>query len=581
MLNSCRIWAAQVSVICLIVAMGVSAPAAAKSALTDKDGVLQYVPDDTPYVFATGAPLPDKVLDRLEPRFDEMLKAYQVFFREVFRSSIAKNSANVSADEIQRRSAVVDEIMQLFSIEGLRKAGFERNSDLVVYGSGIMPVLRIELGDADKFDAVLARMEAAAGASMKTATLDGVEYRHVGNEKARLIIGVFNGNAVFTIAPVSLDDKQLKVLVGLTPPKKSIARSGKLLDIVKEYNFSEHYVGYVDSLRIASTFLDKPAGLDAALLQSSEYDAATISDVCKDEIRELVGVAPRMVFGYGEVSADAMNGSMIIEMRDDIAMGLSTLSALVPGLGIDPGGLVSFGMSFNVPAMYSFIEARINAMEEDPFECEHFAELQAGAAEGRARLAQPLPPFITGLRGFNIIVDSLGDYDMSSGQPPKEVDASVLLSMDDAHAMFMMGAMMSPDLAAIDLQPNGVPVPLALPWLQGIAGSAYAAMKETVLALSVGTQARTRVSVVLDSDTVEPPPIISATMDAGKYYELIASSAMAESDEEGKENPLPEPVRIALRDAMLKVGEMYDRMTVDIRFTDRGIEMESTVTLRN
>ena len=579
MLKTFRNRAAEIFVVCVLFGLGAVIPAAAKSALTDKNGVLQHVPDETPYIFASGTPLPDELLDELEPRFDEMLKAYQVFFREIFHNTMAENSADMSIEEMQRTAALVDEVMTLFSVAGLRNAGFERDSGLVVYGNGILPVFRIDLSDIGKFDAAIARIESAAGESMETAELDGVTYRYVGDEEARLIIGIFDGDAVFTIAPGMLDEDDLKVLVGLTPPKKNIARSGKLLDIVNEYDFSEHYIGYVDTLQIANMFLDEPSGLNAVLLESAEYDATTLTDVCREEIREVAGIAPRMIIGYGEVSAAAMSGSVVVEMRKDIATGLTTLASLVPGLGIDPGGLLSFGMSFNVPAIIAFVEARLDAMEEDPYECEHFSELQAGVAKGRESLAQPLPPFITGMRGFNVIVDSLGDYDMASGQPPQKVDASVLLSMDDAQATFMMGAMMSPELAAVDLQPDGVPVPLVLTQLQAIAQSAYAAMGETVLAISVGDDAKTRVSAVLESDTVEPPPFISATVDASKYYEFVAQSSMAEPDEEGAENALSEPARAALRDAMLKVGEMYDRMIVDVRFTERGIEMDSKVTL--
>jgi len=581
MLKSFRISSAQVLAVCLCFAIGFAGPAAAKSALTDKKGILQYVPDNTPYILATGEPLPDELLDRMEPRFDEMLKAYQLFFREIIRNSMAKNSGDMSADDMQKTSAVVDEFMTLFSIEGLRNAGFERDSGLVFFGNGMLPVLRLELGDAAKFDGVIERLEAAAGETMKTAEIDGVTYRYVGDEEARLIIGVFSGDAVFTIAPAVLDEDQLKVLLGLTPPKKSIARSGRLLDIVKEYDFSEHYVGFIDNLRIASIFLGESAGLDAVLIESAEYDREAMSDVCKQEIREVIGVAPRMVFGYGEVSSEQLSGSLIVEMRADIAQGLSTLSALVPGLGIDPGGLLSFGMSLNIPAVYTFMEARLDAMEEDPFECEHFDELQAGVAKGRESLAQPLPPFISGMRGFNLIVDSLGDYDMSSGAPPENIDASVVLSMDDAQAVFMMGTMMSPDLAAVDLQPDGVPVPLALPQLQAIAKSAYAAMAQTALAVSLGSEARTRVMTVLNADSSEPAPIMSASMDASTYYELVSQSMMAEQDEEGVENPLPEAARIALRDAVLAMGKMYDRMVLDVRFTARGIEMNSKVSLHD
>jgi len=142
-----------------------------------------------------------------------------------------------------------------------------------------------------------------------------------------------------------------------------------------------------------------------------------------------------------------------------------------------------------------------------------------------------------------------------------------------------MGAMMSPDLAAVELQPDGVAVPLALPQLQAIAKSAYAAMKETALAVSMGSGARTRVTSVLNADSIEPPPIMSASMDAGKYYELIAQSIMAEQDEEGSENPLSVSARIALRDAMITIGEIYDRMAFNVHFTQRGVELETNITM--
>ena len=117
MVKNFRIQAAQALVVCAFFCSAAVIPATARSALTDTEGVLQYVPDDTPYIFASGTPLPDELLDKLEPRFDEMLKAYQVFFREIFRSTLAENSTEMSAEEIQRTSALVDEVMTLFSIE--------------------------------------------------------------------------------------------------------------------------------------------------------------------------------------------------------------------------------------------------------------------------------------------------------------------------------------------------------------------------------------------------------------------------------------------------------------------------------
>jgi len=564
--------------ICLI--FGVACTAVTKGALTDESGILKFIPDDTPYVFVSGNPLPDDLMDFMEPQIDDMLKAYQVVVREMFRSAMAKNSADMSVEDMLQYSAVINELASLLSIEGIRNAGIERDAAMVVFGNGLLPVMRIELGDPAKFEAVIKRLEEAAGERMKTGEVDGSSYRFVGGDGAQLIVGVFAGDAVFALAPGNASDDQIREIVGLSPPKNNIAASGRLLEITKEYGLSEYYVGYIDNLQIASVFLDKPSGMNAVLLESVDYSFEELSDACRKEIRGVVGIAPRIVIGYGEMSVRQMNALMIIELRDDIARGMSTLSALVPGLGVDAGGLLSFGMSLNVPALYAFAEARLDTMEADPFECEYFAEIQAGVAQGRAALEQPLPPFVTGLRGFKVDIESLGDYEFGSDELPEDINASLVVAMEDAEAAYMMGTMMSPDLAVVDLQPDSVPVPLALPLLQGVAKAAYAVMTESSLAIAVGSESKTRVLEAINADSVEPPPFMSASMDAGAYYELIAQSMMEEQDEEGEENPLSESTRVALGDAMRSFGALYDRMLIDVRFTARGIEINSNVTLQ-
>ena len=157
--------------ICLI--FGVACTAVTKGALTDESGILKFIPDDTPYVFVSGNPLPDDLMDFMEPQIDDMLKAYQVVVREMFRSAMAINSADMSVEEMQQYSAVIDELASLLSIEGIRNAGIERDAAMVVFGNGLLPVMRIELGDPAKFEAVIKRLEEAAGERMKTAEVDG------------------------------------------------------------------------------------------------------------------------------------------------------------------------------------------------------------------------------------------------------------------------------------------------------------------------------------------------------------------------------------------------------------------------
>lgn len=575
--NLMRFAATAVLSIILVTACGKDKDTAEQQALTSGDSILRFVPANTPYIFASGKPLPDDLLDKLEPKMTELMEAYQVIIREVGLDVLAKNSKSMSDEDAQHLSAVIEELLGLFSVDGMRSAGIERDSQFVLFGHGLMPVMRVEVSDAELFEKAIARVEAAAKEPLSTSEIDGHSYRYIGDDEARIIIGVFDSNAVVTFAPSSFGDEQLRTLLGLELPASSIAQSTVLQDIIAEYDFTQHYSGFIDATRIAATFLDNPTGLDAVLVESMDFDPSSISGVCKEEIRDLVAIAPRMVFGYNEITAKDMSANFVVEMRKDVASGLSKLTAPVPGLGSDPGGLVSFGMSFDLQATRDFYAARLDAMEADPFECEYFEDLQAGIEKGRDALNQPMPPVVNGLRGFNAVVDDISGFDLASKQPPEKIDASILVAIDNAEALLAMGAMFSPELASLDLQPDGTPVALPLPPMPGIPQEAFAAMHDDAIAVSLGGNAESRVSKILNADPTKPSPLFGMTMDAARYYALIADTMMLEQPDE--KNQLSEPARAALRDAMISIGSMYERMAVDVLFTERGIEMKSEVSL--
>ena len=104
--------------------------------------------------------------------------------------------------------------------------------------------------------------------------------------------------------------------------------------------------------------------------------------------------------------------------------------------------------------------------------------------------------------------------------------------------------------------------------------SVFAAMDEDGIAISMGDDAEDRVTDVLNADVIEPTPVFSMAMDAGRYYEMIADSMMVDPNDD-----LPEETREALRDTLLVVGDIYDRMSLDMRFTENGVEFSTVVTI--
>jgi hypothetical protein len=554
-------------------------PDATSAAVIASSELLQYVPADSPYVFVTLEAISDDVMDNLEPKLDRVLASY----REVLRQVVAVKTAELSeedqdSDEARQVEAFVEEFSTLLSVDGMRGAGIARESLGAFYGNGLLPVMRIELSDEALFEAAISRLEEQAGQQMLVGELQGQSYRYFDFEELRVVIAVLDNQAVFAMVPSAFDESQTGRALGLTLPDKSIADTSILQDIIQKYDFTNHVVAFVDLPAIAERFVGQPTGLDTDLMALMHDDELQISEVCKAEIRELAGIAPRMVIGYTGISATRFDSNIVFELRNDLASGLTALATAVPGLGGDRGGLMTFGLSLDIKAAREFMEARLDAMEADPYECEHLSELQAGVATGRQSLSQPLPPMVYDFKGFVAVIDAIEGLDIATQTPPTSVDGGFLLAMDNAQALVSMGAMFSPELAALNLQADGNPVALDLPQLQVMGISAFAAMNEGALALSMGEDAESQVESMLGAEASTPPPFVSFSVDAARYYSFMGE-AIAAGEAGADDAPTPE-MQAALTEMMQSIAELYDRMSIDVLLTENGIEMHATEILK-
>lgn len=542
------------------------------------NALLKYIPADSPYVFVTLEPISDEIMDDLEPKLDRVLMSY----RDVLRETVAAKKAEFSeeeqnSDEAQRIEAFVEEFSTLLSVEGMRNAGIARESLVAFYGNGLLPVLRIELSDDALFEATIDRLEEQAGEKMPVGEAAGESYRYIDAEEMRFVIAVLDSQAVIAVVPSVFDESQIGHALGLTLPETNIAETTVLQDIISKYSFTNHAVAFVDVPSIANRFVGQPTGLDADLMALGDDDMQ-FSDVCKAEILEVAGVMPRLVVGYTGLTAKRFDSSFIFELRDDIAAGLTAVATAVPGLGGDRGGLMTFGMSLDMEAAREFMEARLDAMEADPYECEHLAELQAGVAEGRATLNQPVPPMVYDFKGFVAEIDAIEGLDLATQTPPTSMDGGFLLAMDNAQALVSMGAMFSPEIAALNLQADGNPVELNLPQLQMMGMTAFTALNEGGLAVSVGDDAETQVQGMLGADAATPPPFMSFSVDAARYYSFMGE-AIAAGEAGAEDAPTPE-MQAALTEMMNSIADFYDRMSIDVLFTENGIEMRAVETLK-
>lgn len=547
----------------------------AGSALTASDGLLKYVPADTPYVLAMPVALPDDVLDKMEPQTDMMLQMYPDVLEEILRSAIATREENgQESNELEKVMPLLDELDSLLSIEGLRAAGLDRDSRFVMYGAGVLPVFRATLSDGNLLEAAIVKLEESAATGMSVATIGNHEYRYVGDEEGRVIVAIIDDELVISLVPAQLTEEHLKTVLGLTLPGQNIAQSGSLRNVADKYDFENYFVGYIDVQQFASVFLDSQTGVNAELLSMLEFDSAQLTDVCESEMRSIAGVMPRIAAGYTDVSTEKISSKVVVELRDDLATGVATMTGLVPGLGNEQGGILSLGMSVDLLAAREFYSGRLDAMEADPYECEELAEVQYGIMAGREMLNQPLPPIVYGFKGFLAVVEDIEGLDLQNEIPPTSIDMRLLLSMDNVEGLIAMGAMFSPELASLNIEANGEPVKVEMGQLAAMRQTVHAAMTDDAIAVSVGEGTEARLSEMLQADINEPAPFVAFEMDAARYYSFISDAMISGDDPEA----MPE-IQDATKAMLDAISESISRMSLAVNFSEHGIEIDSTVTL--
>ena len=541
--------------------------------------LLKYIPADTPYVIASTEALPPALADKLEPTVDEILKAYQRVLRHVMAEQLVKMSAEEGgAAEAEQFRGLMEEVLGLMSLDGIRGAGIERESAFAFYGNGLMPVLRLELSDPDLFDAAVSRIEEKAGEPLLVGQAKGTSYKYANAEKIHLIIATLDDQAVITVVPASFDEGQVALALGAKEPRKNLKKSKTLRAIDKEYGFSGYLTGYIDTERLAGIFTGNTTDQDNEFFAAIGDKPPEVTAVCAVEIMGMAGIAPRILFGYSGVSSEQVASAMIIELREDIAEGLATIPAAVPGLGTDPGGFLSLGFGLNPMSLRNFYEARLDAIEADPYECAKFADLQAGVAKGREALNTPLPPVVYSFRGFVANIADIQGLDFSSSTAPESIDASILVAVENAESLIMMAAMMDPQIAALNLVPDGKPVKLELAQLAEFAGDAFAALSTDALSISLGEGAESNSASMLLADSSDPAPFMSMNMDSARYYSMMGE-AMSQEPSGDEEEKMPKAIRDAVRDVMILSGSMYERMSVEVQFTTRGVEINSVMKL--
>ena len=141
--------------------------------------LLTYIPADAPFAIASLQPAPKAVVEQTMAASAGIVEAYRQGFLDVRKKIAAQDGDN---PETQRALAMFDALEQEFAGKTPQQIaehlGLSLQSRSAFYGLGLLPVLRIQLGDMEKMRGFVERMQALAGSELVERPVgDGIELR--------------------------------------------------------------------------------------------------------------------------------------------------------------------------------------------------------------------------------------------------------------------------------------------------------------------------------------------------------------------------------------------------------------------
>lgn len=531
------------------------------------------IPADTPYVFADIKAMPSDDLD-----WPIGVESYQAVLDQLEVAVIADiqaMSAEMRTPEDRFLLALFNEFDGRMNEAGLKELGIAPEAHVAIYGIGMFPAMRLELSDGEKFEAMLKRLEASVGESMPVVTHGERTFRAIEEDEMFLPVIVTDTELLVGFSSAKFKDTFLPLLLGETKPETSLYDDNKLLAMQKTYGLLPYLSGYIDTKGMMDGVLDvKPTTLFGASLISLGEKPPQISDVCRAEYRQLAADAPRVVFGYTEVSRTNLHATMGIELTNDMPQRIRSAKAAIPGFGstIQRDAFASFGAGVDVSKMIAVVKQEAKRLAtEEPFACEDLTVYNVQAENLYFGIESYLPPQLQSVQGMSLTI-----YDMvidmkASTDPVKKLDVLAVMRAGNPDEVWgMISGFIENAVGVIDVPKNGQPVAVPLP--QDIQTSApsmptpMVAMTDGAIAIAAGEAMTDAMVTQMNQDISASTPMLSMSYNPDKVFAFLEES-------------LPP----SLRDqTMMLSGPIYEsfgpsRFTIDMR--ERGLFFDTNITI--
>lgn len=523
--------------------------------------ILQHIPADTPYAFVSmGGGDTREFITKIYAPFQKMLPELETRLAGLGDMGLDKDTARLLR-------AVMHELQGKLSADGFAALGVDVNARFAFYGLGVLPAMRLQLRDPTALRDALERVQKEADIRFPTARLGEVEYWSVaGNADIAGAIAIVGDQLVAGIAPVAQKDRVFGLLLGTELPAQHLGKSERFQQLLADHGLAKISAGYLDARILAEAFLGEGDALNKDVLAALSPKVAArwpeLDDTCKQEIRSLVALAPRMVFGTEQIDGNGFAGKFVLELRPDVAQDLMAMRASVPGLDAEAlkTSVFAMGGGFDMERALTYAQSKSMALQSAPYACPALAELNKGMSDMAGEI-KGIDPQVWKIRGGALVLDDL----KLAGFMPTEVRGFASLAYSDTKTLISKVQSMSPqtvvsDDGSVTALPSGT-----IPFLNDVH---YGVQAGRGGAIAVGAGSQERVKALLASPDQSDPPLMLMVYDMGRFADLM-NQVMSVAGES--------PPEMAM---LMDFYRAFGTVSYDAHASERGLVMNTRMTLR-
>jgi hypothetical protein len=476
--------------------------------------LLAHVPADTPYLFGALEPIDpvvrDFMLRGIEPKVKEAIEAMKLLGRDRAQLPAWMRAALVVVDELQGKPAN----------EWWAALGFDPRGRFIVYGLGLWPVMRIEVGDPVRLRGVFERALAAGHLEASVRTAGGRTYWSFELGTVTVVAAIVDGQGgqpaqlVTALLPRASLAAALPHVLGTERPQTPMSAS-TIAELTRRHRLLSFMIWDVESRRVVDLLTRPTTQLDREITNRiGPIDAA-----CRADLDRVAAAFPRLVFGYRAVNTVSFDATVALEASPAITSGLASLHTTSPGVVHVHAhdALFAFGAAIDSDRLASWISSVARGLRDKPLGCSWFTWVNEGASWLDSTLSdKSVLSLWRGWRGFAVTVDDI-DVDARTAK------GDVLVV--GAHAADVVNKLTAliPALAALQIRADGAPVALpveqlGVPWVRG----AHVALEPDRLALAFGGNSRDRVRSRLALRAPAKSPLLMFYSDGARFNEVLA-----------------------------------------------------------